>query len=164
MIHAPAVAVLVDGRPVRSYLAARLVGGRVRVPIEPFVTAIGARMTQEGRSLDVFRGDRFAQVPLGRPVPPQNWPSAFVPIAPICRSLGLFVTYDAVSHRLLIRTPERVLAYPTPFNAAVPRVPPRVVFTPAPVPTPRPRFTGVPYPRRTPLPYNGPGYASTRLR
>lgn len=164
MIHAPAVAVLVDGRRVHAYEPARLADGRVLAPVEPFLTAIGARITQEGGALDIFRGDRFAEVVTLRVVPPQSWTRLFVPVGPICRALGLSVRYDAPSHRLFIRTPDPILVYPTPFNPAVPRVAPRVVFTPAPKVTPRPRFTGVPYPRRTPLPFSAPGYASTRLR
>lgn len=152
MIFPLAPTIALDGRVVHSYAAPYIRDGHVMAPLDPFVTRIAASIEYSGGVLVVRRADRFAQVAM-----PQADPSAFattyVELAPLLRTLGVTVSYNAALRRLIVRTPPPQLALPTPFNAAVPRVAPSAVFTPAPEPTPRPAFTGKPSPRRTPLPY-----------
>jgi hypothetical protein len=153
MIFPFAPSVVIDGGVVRSYVSPYIRGGHVMAPLDPFVTRLAASIEYSGGMLVVRRADRFAQIAMPQPLPSQ-FTTTYVEIAPVLRTLGLAVTYDAAEHRLIVRTPSPVLATPTPFNPAVPYVLPRPVFTPAPPPsTPRPRVSGTPSPRRTPLPY-----------
>lgn len=149
---AAALIVVLDGTPVRSYNAPYLAHGRVMTPIEPYVTAIAASVGYDGNALIVRLGDLFAQVPMKEPPAPERYARTYVEIGPIARTLGARVRFDAHSQTLYVETPRVALATPTPFNAAVPRVSPRAVFTPAPAQTPRPIVSGTPLPRRTPLP------------
>lgn len=143
---------MLDGRVLRSYVPAFIERGHVIAPIEPFVTSVADRIGYSGGMLVVTRGDRFAQIPVLVRLPPLDLVQTYVEIAPILRTLGERVCYDARRHVLIVTSPRRPLATPTPFNPAVPRSPPAVVFTPEPVPTPRPVFSGPPIPRRTPVP------------
>lgn len=149
---APALVVVLNGVVVRSYNPAYVRNGRVIAPLEPFVTRIAAKIAYSGGMLIISRGDRFAQVALKARSVPMQWTRIYVPIAPILRTLGLDVSYDAAMRRVEIVTPGPVVATPTPFNLAVPLVAPTAVFTPSPQTTPRPVVTGKPIPRRTPLP------------
>lgn len=159
-LAAAAPVIVVDGRPVRSYVAPYVFRGRVMAPIEPFVTQLAAGIEYSAGELIVRRGDRFAQVAMPQPHPSQ-YAQTFVPLAAVLRTLGISVRYDARTRRVIIRTPAPVLALPTPFNPAVPEAAPREVFTPTPAETPRPVVTGEPQPRRTPLPYFSPIPAPT---
>lgn len=140
------VSIFIDGAPVRSYQAPYVARGRVMAPLVPFVLDVAASIELDGETIVVRRGDRFSQIPA----------AAFVPIGPLLRDLGVDVTYDAPSHRLLVHTPRAPFATPTPFNPAVPSAAPRAIFTPTPAVTPRPVVTGSPTPRRTPLPFTTP--------
>lgn len=115
-------------------------------PVNPYVVDVAASVEYDDGAIVVRRGDRFAQTAA----------APLVEIAPLLRTLGVTVEYDAQSRRLLIQTPRIVYAAPTPFNRAVPRAPVRAVFTPIPQPTPRPIVSGSPSPRRTPVPINAP--------
>lgn len=154
MIFPPAAAltVVLNGKPVRSYNAPYVVHGRVMAPIEPFVTSIATEIRFDGSALIARLGDYFAQVPMRRSPLPQQYAQTYVAIGPIVRTLGAQIRYDAHTHIVYVRTPPVLLALPTPFNPAVPRVAPSIVFTPSPVQTPRPTVTGTPLPRRTPIP------------
>ncbi len=151
-LTAPALAVLLNGTIVHSYSPAYVVRGHVIAPLEPYVTAVAASIGLRGAQLIVTRGDRFAQLPVAANLAPSQWALTYVEIAPIMRSLGVRVAYDAQLRRLEIDTAGPIVVTPTPFNAAVPAAPPAAVFTPFPVATPRPQVSGRPAPRRTPLP------------
>jgi hypothetical protein len=149
---APALVVVLNGTIVHSYSPAYVVRGHVVAPLEPYVTAVAASIGYSGAQLIVTRGDRFAQLPFSANVAPAQWAQTYVEIAPLMRSLGIRVVYDAQSRRLEIDTAGPIVVTPTPFNPAVPAASPSAVFTPSPVATPRPQVSGKPAPRRTPLP------------
>lgn len=155
-LAAAALSIVIDGSVVRSYNAPYVVDGHVVAPLDPFVTRVAASIGYSAGTLIVTRGDRFAQVPFAAPPDPGHYQSTYVEIAPLLRTLGARVWYDASGHRLFIETPRAVLATPTPFNPAVPQQAPTTVFTPTPATTPRPLVTGTPSPRRTPLPAIAP--------
>ncbi|MBV9270064.1 MAG: hypothetical protein JO165_03160 [Candidatus Eremiobacteraeota bacterium] len=149
-----AVTVVVDGRRLDAYLGAYVQHGRVMAPVDPFLTQFATKISYDGKTLVVMRGERFAQVALtARPSPLElQW--TYVPVAPLLVTLGAAVRYDPLHRVLEVRPPRSpIVATPTPFNPAVPQVEPTTLFTPIPVPTPRPVFTGKPVPRRTPLPF-----------
>ena len=85
-------------------------------------------------------------------MPPAQWDQTYVEIAPLLRSLGVAVAYDAHKRRLEIDTLQTMLVAPTPFNPGGPLAPPAAIFTPPAEATPRPEVSGKPAPRRTPLP------------
>jgi len=148
----PALVVVLNGTIVHSYSPAYVVRGHVVAPLEPYVTAVAASIGYSGSQMIVTRGDRFARVPVAATIDPAQWAQTYVEIAPLMRSLGVRVAYDAPLRRLEIDTRGPVVATPTPFNPAVPAVSPSTVFTPLPISTPRPQVSGKPAPRRTPLP------------
>jgi hypothetical protein len=160
MIFPFAPSIVVDGGIVHSYLAPYIRAGHVMAPLDPFVTRVAASIEYSGGMLIVRRADRFVQIAMRQPLPSQ-YKTTYVEIAPLLRTLGVAVTYDATERRLIVRTPSPVLATPTPFNPAVPYVLPHPVFTPTPLPTPRPTFSGTPSPRRTPIPYGSPAPQET---
>jgi hypothetical protein len=151
-LGATVLSVVLNGTVVHSYNAPYVRGGHVMAPLEPFVTSVAASIEYSGGMLVVRRADRFAQVPMQQPLHPEHFESVFVELAPLLRTLGARVSYDAARRALMVEAPSDPLATPTPFNPAVPSVAPRVVFTPSPVQTERPIVTGTPAARRTPLP------------
>ena len=151
-LAATPLSVVVNGKVVRSYNAPFVRAGHVMAPLDPFVTAVAASIEYSGGTLVVRRADRFAQVPMPLQPHPAHFQSTFVEIAPLLRTLGIRVDYDAARRAVIVQTPPVPLATPTPFNPAVPFVAPTIVFTPVPAPTPRPIVSGAPSPRRTPLP------------
>lgn len=164
MIFPPAAAltVVLNGKAVRSYNAPYLARGRVMAPLEPFVTSVARVVEYDGSALVVRLGDYFAQIPMRGAPPPDRYAQTYVAIGPVLRTLGVRVRYDARERVLYVETPPALLALPTPFNPAVPRVAPTVVFTPEPVQTPRPAVTGTPLPRRTPVPVEAATEAPAR--
>lgn len=148
--------VVLDGTPVHSYNEPYLQRGRVMTPIDPYVTAIARSVGYDGRALIVRLGDVFAQVPMDSAPAPERYERTYVELAPIARTLGARVWFDARTRTLFVDTPRVALATPTPFNPAVPQVAPRDIFTPTPEQTPRPLVSGTPLPRRTPLPAQSP--------
>ncbi len=147
--------VVLDGKTVRSYTGAFESAGRVYAPLRPFVTGIADAMWFDGDSLVIVRDGRsvIVRIPSREP---DALDHAYVPLAPILRSLGEIVEYQP-SGRVVVRSPyPPVVATPTPFDPAVPSAMPSAVFTPAAVATPRPVWTGSPLPRRTPIPYPTP--------
>ena len=151
-LAAATLTVVLDGTPVRSYNRPYIAGGHVMAPLDPYVTTIARTREYDGRALIVRLGDFFAQVPMNGPPPPARYQSTYVELAPIVRTLGARVWFDASAQTLYVETPRVALATPTPFNPAVPQVAPTAVFTPTPVQTPRPSVSGTPLPRRTPVP------------
>jgi hypothetical protein len=149
---AAAVTVVLDGKTVRSYTGAFESSGRVYAPLRPFVTGIADAMWFDGDSLVIVRDGRSVTVRIPSREP-DALDHAYVPLAPILRSLGETVEYEPIG-RVVVRSPyEAVIATPTPFDPTAPSALARPVFTPAPVATPRPIWTGSPLPRRTPIPY-----------
>jgi len=151
-LSAPALVVVLNGTILRSYSPAYVVRGHVVAPLEPYVTAVAASIGYSGSHLVATRGDRSALLPVAANVAPAQWAQTYVEIAPLMRSLGVRVAYDAQLRRLEIDTAGTVVVTPTPFNPAVPAALPSDVFTPSPAATPRPQVSGKPAPRRTPLP------------
>jgi hypothetical protein len=149
---APALVVVLNGAIVHSYSPAYVRNGHVMAPLEPYVTAVAARISSNGSRLVVTRGDRFAQLSLAGQTPPGQWNQTYVEIGPLLRSLGVSVAYDVHRRRVEIDTTQTMLVTPTPFNPAVPLTSPSAVFTPPAFATPRPQVSGKPAPRRTPLP------------
>jgi hypothetical protein len=145
---------MLNGTVVRSYNPPYVRAGRVMAPLEPFVTSIAGSIEYIGGTLVIRRADRFAQIPMPQEPQPSHFQSTFVQIAPVLRTLGIRVSYDAAQRALIVETPPAAIATPTPFNPAVPLIAPRAVFTPTPAQTPRPMVTGSPLPRRTPLPFS----------
>lgn len=155
---------VLNGTPVRSYNQPYIDKGRIMAPLDPYVTAIARTIEYDGQALIVRLGDFFAQVPMRSAPPPGRYQNTYVPLAPIARTLGARVRFDAKSEILFVETPRVTLATPTPFNPAVPRAAPTPVFTPLPVQTPRPAVSGTPLPRRTPVPAQSLPSPSPRSR
>ncbi|MGZ3577160.1 MAG: hypothetical protein ACXVA3_18040, partial [Vulcanimicrobiaceae bacterium] len=119
-LAALSLTVVLDGAVVRSYTPVYVVRGRVLAPVDPFVTAVADGIGYDGPQMIVRRGDRFAQVGVRRHPFPADLRITYVEVAPILRTLGEVVTYDAARRTLRIDTPNgRVVATPTPFNPAV---------------------------------------------
>lgn len=143
------VTVAVDGRPIANYVGAQVAGGRVYAPLG-LLRMLVDRIWIENGAVVVERDDHIARIPLS-----QRFCSAAgvagVAIAPLLRSLGDSVWYQAATHTLEVRTaPPGPVASAQPFAGAP--VAPRAVFTAEPVATPRPTWSASPLPRRTPLP------------
>ncbi|MBV8117457.1 MAG: hypothetical protein JOY69_00875 [Candidatus Eremiobacteraeota bacterium] len=151
----PAVTVSVDGRNLVAYVHAEIRDGRVVAPLS-LVRMLVDRMWLDGEMLVVERAGRRARLPFTVRFAGSIDVSR-VEIASLLRAVGDTVCYRASTRRLEVRTPRALpLASATPFSGAP--VPARTVFTPEPVPTPRPRWSGSPLPRRTPLPQSPPPY------
>ncbi len=150
---AAAVTVLLDGRPVAAYSRAYVAAGRTYAPLAPYVTRVADRLGYRAGTVVIDRGARYARVAL-RSVTPDALDRQYVAIAPILRALGESVRYDPKAHVVYVCSRQAVsVATPPPFDPLAAQVAPRVVFTPAPVPTPRPIWRGPALPRRTPRPY-----------
>lgn len=150
---AAAIVVLLEGRPVSAYAPAYVVAGRTYAPIVPYVSRLVDRVGYEGNLLVLSRGARRAFLRLS-PSAPDALDRRYVALAPVLRALGVSVQYDGRTHSVDLALPRPAeVASPEPFDPLAPQAPPRVVFTPAPAPTPRIVWRGPAVPRRTPLPY-----------
>jgi hypothetical protein len=138
------------------YARAYVTNGRVFAPVDPLLTRLANRLWFDGNTLVVQRDGRRVRIAVpGGPATALD--GTYVAAGPVLQRLGVAVHYDAAGHRLLVRAGEReTVASPTPFDAAAPEVPRTDVFTPSPVPSPRPIWTGSPMPRRTALPFPPP--------
>jgi hypothetical protein len=145
------VTVFVDGRPLAAYAGAYLRNGRVYAPIDPLVLQVADRVWFEPGALIVERGQRRIRIPLHAGFTEEP-AIGYLAIGPLLRALGDRVAYDGAHRRLEVESPpqRRPAATPTPFVPTVQAS--RAVFTPDPVPTARPVWSGPPLPRRTPLP------------
>ncbi len=144
----PPVTVTVDGRRLAVYVHARILGGRIYAPLS-LVRMLVDRMWFEDRVLVAERAGRTVRVPFALRFDGDMDVSS-VAVAPLLRALGDEILYRAGSRTLDVRTPPAApVASARPFAGAPPR---RSVFTPEPVPTPRPAWSGTPLPRRTGLP------------
>lgn len=137
------VSITVNGVALPTYRKPYLQHGRVMAPVEPYLIAVATSVERTAGGILARRGDRFTQCSMR---------NEYVPIAPLLEALGVNVRYDAAARKLAIVVPPVPMATATPFNAAVPRVAPTMVFTPAAPETPKPTVSAKPQPRRTPLP------------
>jgi hypothetical protein len=143
------VDVVINGVLAPTTTPAQLVAGRVVAPVE-IVTRIARSVVVDarGRSLVAMRADRTCAAAIIADA---------VVLAPLARCLGADIAWDPAARVVAIAfLPEALRSHP-PFDASAPQVVPTVIFTPEPAPpTPRAVSTGVPRPRRTPIPI-GPG-------
>lgn len=145
---APPVTVTLDGRRLVSYVPARVIGGRVYAPLS-LVRMLVDRVWLDDGALLVERGGRRARVPLTLQFA-GGMDTSSVALGELVRALGETATYRSRTRTLDVRTPRpSAVSSASPFNGAP--QPARSVFTPQPVPTPRPTWGGSPLPRRTPL-------------
>lgn len=154
------VTVLLGGAPVSASRPARIVDGYVMVPLDPFVRRVAqlVRIDREAGTVVVERDARSLVLRLGPEAIATDDGTVYVRLAPVVRGLGGTVTFDAVRKVAAIEMPEaRPLVTPTPFDPNDPSVAPRRIFTPEPTVTPRPTTSGIPQPRRTPVPVS-PSY------
>lgn len=113
-------------------------------------------MWYEGDRLVIQRGSRVVSVTM-RSRSPDALTATCVPLAPIARALGIAFVYRHGALDLRPRV-SRAVAAPTAVPVAA-LVEPRIVFTPMPLPTDRPVWSGTALPRRTPIPIVAPASA-----
>ena len=148
-LGAVALTVILDGRPLHSYLPITLTHGHIVGPVEPYITRVADRIEHQGPYTIFTRSTHHISLLL---VPSVALSEATVPLAIVLRALGERVTYDPARYVLEVTTPVALLQSPQPFNVHEPQAPPTTIFTPIPPVTPRPIWTGAPRPRRTPIP------------
>jgi hypothetical protein len=166
VIAAAIVSVLIDGVRVDGSIAARLRGGVVVAPLEPYLAAIAQRIEpdQDGLRFVFERGSRSVTVSIGSQVarsgpaveslpiaPYLRGGEAFIPLAAVARDLGADVDFDGATKTLRVSLPPEPLATLTPPAAGTPWPGPFVTFAPAQTPAPAPSLSGIPRPRRTPI-------------
>jgi hypothetical protein len=154
--HSVFVSVVVNGALVTGSVPAVLSHGTVVAPLDPYVRAIATRLSfpVESDTIVVQRGSRILTLSLGSrrartgpseaelPIAPYLRAGAvIIPLATTARALGATVGYDARSQTLAIAFPELPLA----------------TLAPTPTPAPQPTITGIPKPRRTPIPIGSDG-------
>lgn len=150
------VTIVVNGHPLASYVRPYVADGRVFAPVDPVLTGLADRLWYDGNVLVIERGARRIGVRLAAAYIGEL-DTDYVAVGPALRTLGAVVSWEERTHELRVRVaPQAGVATPTPFDAALPSVPPNEVFTPAPPQTPRPLWTGSPLPRRTPLRFPPP--------
>ncbi len=142
----PTVEVRLDGRPVLAYHRVILRRNIVMAPILPFALRFAHIIGQTPRLLTLERRDDIVRVR----VEGAGGVPRFGLAGPL-RAFGFGVRFDAQKKILWVTSPmRRPLVISTPFRGAPMAA--RAVFTPTPVQTPRPPFTGPMRPRRTPIP------------
>jgi hypothetical protein len=166
------VSVVVNGALVTGSVPARLTHGIVVAPLDPYVRAIATRLSfpVESGTLVVQRGSRIVTLSLGSrrartgsseaelPIAPYLRAGVvIIPLATIARALGATVGYDARSHSLAIAFPESPLSTLAPASPAPPPPVDLRTFAPTPTPAPQPTISGIPKPRRTPIPIGSDG-------
>jgi hypothetical protein len=129
--------------------------GFVYAPIDPIVRKVAQSVQVDPRDLAVTvegNGKR-AVVRSPNDVIAEADGTVYVRLGTVVRDLGGSVSFDRVRKVVTIEMPGPIpVATPTPFNPANPSVAPTMVFTPQPVTTLRPTPSGIPQPRRTPVP------------
>ena len=155
MIALLVVTVLLGGAPISATRPARIVDGYVVVPLDPFVQRVAqfVQVDRDAGKIVVERDARSLVLHVGPEAIASADGTVYVRLAPVVRGLGGTVTFDAVRKVAAIEMPQmRPLVTPTPFDPTNPSVAPRRIFTPEPTVTPRPTLSGIPQPRRTPVP------------
>jgi hypothetical protein len=170
--HSVFVSVVVNGALVTGSVPAVLSHGTVVAPLDPYVRAIATRLSfpVESDTIVVQRGSRILTLSLGSrrartgpseaelPIAPYLRAGAvIIPLATTARALGATVGYDARSQTLAIAFPELPLATLAPASPAPPPPAELRTFAPTPTPAPQPTITGIPKPRRTPIPIGSDG-------
>lgn len=137
--------IVVDGVAVPSAPPAQLVAGHV-VASPDLIAKIADRVVvfPDG-GLNATRGSRACGAELR---------DGMTALAPLARCLGARVVWEAGAKTLALDfAGPRVVRTHAPFDPRAPQVAPTTIFTPEPpTPTPRVVATGVPHPRRTPIP------------
>jgi hypothetical protein len=129
--------------------------GYVYAPIDPIVRRLAQRVQIDPQDLAVTieRDGKRAVLASPSDVIAESDGTIYVRLGTVVRDLGGSVSFDAVRKVVTIEMPGPLpVMTATPFNPANPSVAPTMVFTPQPVTTPRQAQTGVPQPRRTPVP------------
>ncbi|MBV8602254.1 MAG: hypothetical protein JO359_11885 [Candidatus Eremiobacteraeota bacterium] len=125
------------------------------VPLDPFVRRL-ARLVRVDRGAGsiLIAGDRTSIVLRFDAVAERDGDGAiYVRLAPLVRALGGEIAFDGVRKVAAVTMPQALpVTTPTPFDPSDPTVTPRRIFTPEPTVTPRPTLSGIPQPRRTPVP------------
>ena len=150
-----AVTVLLDGVPIAASRPARVIAGAVTVPLDPFVRRVAqlVRVDRSARSVFVQRDGNSVVLRFGDDATLEADGTIYVRLAPVVRGLGGTVTFDAQRKVAAVAMPQPLpVVTPTPFDPALPTVEPRRIFTAEPTVTPRPTLSGIPQPRRTPVP------------
>ncbi len=167
------VGIVVNGALVTGSTPASISGGVVVAPLDPYALALATRISQpsERDTVVVARGDRTLTLIVGSRVafagpaqmhvplaPYLRAGNLMIPLAAVARALGATVAYDARTRTLAIDCPEAPLATLAPATVAPvlqpsPAPPPDLpTFAPTPTPAPQPTISGIPKPRRTPIP------------
>ena len=166
------VGVVVNGALVTGSVPAVLDRGVVVVPLDPYVRALATTMSIPvvGEPIVVQRGPHTLTLSLGSrsarigpsearlPIAPYlRAGTVIIPLAATARALGATVSYDARDHRLEIDFPELPLSTLAPVLRTTPPAPDLPTFAPTPTPAPQPTISGIPKPRRTPIPIGSDG-------
>lgn len=146
-VFAALVAVVINGTLVPSGLPATLRGGKVVGPAG-LVARFADRVELSDGRLKAMRGERTC---VGRVI---DADAELVELAPLARCLGAqHVVWDTRSRTLALTFDEpSTLRSMPPFDPSSPQVSPTTVFTPEPTQAPRDIDSGMPRPRRTPIP------------
>nr|MDQ6931350.1 hypothetical protein [Candidatus Eremiobacteraeota bacterium] len=140
MIFPPAaipIAILLNGTPLQSYNRPYVLGGQVLAPVAPYVTRIADRIAYSGGVMIVSRGRARIAI-RSTQTDPAGLQAVYVPIAGVLRGLGARVTFDRMHRVLDIEIHSRAEVQTMSPQGSAPAVAPTMVFTPEPVPTPRP--------------------------
>ncbi len=166
------VSIVINGALVTGSTPALLSRGVVVAPLDPYVRAIATRLSFPVASdtIVVQRGSRILTLSLGSrrarmgpseaelPIAPYLRAGAvIIPLATTARALGATVGYDARSHSLAIGFAELPLATLAPVSPVPPPPAELRTFAPTPTPAPQPTISGIPKPRRTPIPIESDG-------
>ncbi len=165
------VAIVVDGTLVTGSMPAVLQGNVVMAPLDPYVGALATRITasaesasividRNGKSLTLVLGSRTAREnsrPAELPIAPYlRAGTVIIPLADTARALGATAAYDARTRTLTLGLPEAPLATLAPVTQPTPG-PAGPTFAPTSTPAPAPTVSGIPKPRRTPIPIASDG-------
>lgn len=166
------VGIIVNGALVTGSTPALLVSGVVVAPLDPYVRALATRITVSAArgTIVIDRSGKAISLALGSRIAEEGSRTAELPIAPYLRAgaviiplrataqaLGASVRYDARSRTLAIGVPELPLTTLTPIRNTTPAPAGLPTFAPTPTPAPRPTISGIPKPRRTPIPIGPDG-------
>ncbi|GAC1614480.1 MAG: hypothetical protein NVS9B12_15310 [Vulcanimicrobiaceae bacterium] len=135
---------------MQSYNPPYFVRGHVEAPVAPYVTHVADLIGYTGAVMIVRRGPAEVRIRTGAR-DPKSLQALYVPVAVILRGLGATVSYDAHRRVLQIEMRTNFAVGTMRPSRASPVSPLGGVFTPEPIATPRPVYTGSPHPRRTPV-------------
>jgi hypothetical protein len=151
LLAVTAVNVILNGCLLVSSQPAKVNGGVVFAPIDPFARRLADRIDVDmaHRSVRIARGERSITLPIAPYVREEE---IVIPLAMVARALGGEITFEGWRATLAIVIPSPTpLATMTPYAPPSPMPSPEATFTPTPIPTPLPTVIGTPQPRRTPI-------------